>query len=111
VTWASATGNAANFALPPAASLGIGNTPPTLFDGPGYENFDFTLMKDMRLGSERRVLEFRAEAYNAFNHFNPGNPNTSLTLNYVNGANTNANIVTVTTAVGNACRLSLGLKF
>jgi hypothetical protein len=103
--------NVANFALPPATSLGIGNTPPTLFHGPGFENFDFTLLKDMRLGSESRVLEFRAEAYNALNHFNPGNPNTSLTLNYATGANTNANFGTVTTAVGEPRRMALGLKF
>ncbi len=90
--------NVANFSLPPATSLGIGNTPPTLFFGPGYERFDFTLFKDIRLGKESRVLELRAEAYNVFNHFNPGNPNTALTLNYANGANTNAAFGTITTA-------------
>ena len=57
------------------------------------------MLKDIRLGKEsNRMLEFRAEAYNVFNHFNPGNPNTSLTLNYPNGANTNANFGTITTA-------------
>jgi hypothetical protein len=103
--------NVANFALPPATSMGVGNTPPTLFHGPGLENFDFTMLKDMRLGSEGRILEFRVEAYNAFNHFNPGNPNTSLTLNYANGANTNANFGTITTAIGQPRRVALGVKF
>lgn len=103
--------NASNFILPPAASLGIGNTPPGLFYGPGFENFDFTLLKDTRLGRESRILEFRAEAYNVFNHFNPGNPNTSLTLNYTNGANTNANFGTITSAVGQARHIALAVKF
>jgi hypothetical protein len=57
------------------------------------------------------ILEFRAEAYNVFNHFNPGNPNTSLTLNYANGANTNANFGTITSAVGQARRMALAVKF
>jgi hypothetical protein len=104
--------NAANFKLPPINSLGIGNTPPTLFLGPGYEGFDFSMLKDVRLGKEgSRVLEFRAEAYNVFNHFNPGNPNTSLTLNYSNGANTNANFGSITAAVGQARHLALAVKF
>jgi hypothetical protein len=102
--------NAAAFHLPGPNTLGIGNTPPTLFFGPGFENFDFSLLKGMRLG-ESRVLEFRAEAYNVFNHFNPGNPNTNLQLNYSNGANTNANFGTITTGVGYARRMALGLKF
>ena len=92
--------NAANFTLPPATSLGIGNTPPTLFHGSGFQNFDFSILKDIRLGKESRVLEFRAEAYNVFNHFNPGNPNTALSLNYATGVNTNANFGTITTEIG-----------
>ena len=104
--------NAANFKLPAATSLGIGNTPPTLFLGPGFENFDFSLLKDVRLGREsNRILEFRVEAYNVFNHFNPGNPNTSLSLNYSNGANTNANFGSITTAIGQARHLALAMKF
>ena len=104
--------NAANFRLPSATSLGIGNTPPTLFLGPGFENFDFSLLKDVRLGKESsRILEFRIETYNVLNHFNPGNPNTSLSLNYSNGANTNANFGSITTAIGQARHVALAAKF
>jgi hypothetical protein len=104
--------NVANFSLPAATSLGIGNTPPTLFLGPGIENFDFTLFKNFRLSKEKnRTLEFRAEAYNVFNHFNPGNPNTSLTLNYATGANTNAAFGTITTATLPARHMALAVKF
>jgi hypothetical protein len=103
--------NAANFKLPSTTSLGIGNTPPTMFFGPGYENFDFSLLKDFSLRQDGRVmLQFKAEAFNALNHFNPGNPNTSLTLNFSNGANTNANFGTITGAVGQARRMALSAK-
>jgi hypothetical protein len=102
--------NAAGFKLPGATSLGIGNVPPTWFYGPGFENFDFSLLKDIRL-REGKVLELRAEAYNVFNHFNPGNPNTSLTLNYASGANTNANLGTITSTVNQARHVALALKF
>ncbi len=102
--------NTANFALPAANSLGIGNTPPTMFYGPGFENFDFSLFKEMQLGKESRVLEFRAEAYNVLNHWNPGNPNTSLSLNYSNGANTNANFGTIASTTGQARHMVLGVK-
>jgi hypothetical protein len=103
--------NAVNFKLPSATSLGIGNTPPTMFFGPGYENFDFSLLKDFKLRSDGRVmLQFKADAFNALNHFNPGNPNTSLTLNFSNGANTNANFGTITGAVGQARRMALSAK-
>ena len=109
--------NPGDFKLPPATSLGIGNTPPVMFHGPGFENFDFSLLKDTRIGKEgSRILEFRAEAYNVFNHFNRGNPNTSLTLPYTTGVNTNANFGTITTVAGPANsqaarRLALALKF
>ena len=37
--------------------------------GPGTNNWDISLFKDFRLGSdERRYLQFRIETYNTFNH-------------------------------------------
>jgi hypothetical protein len=103
--------NPANYTLPGPNTLGIGNTPPTLFLGPGFENFDFSLFKDIRIDEKGKTLELRAEAFNVLNHFNPGNPNTSLTLNYSNGANTNANFGSITSAVGQARHLALAAKF
>lgn len=103
--------NAANFRLPSANSLGIGNTPPTMFLGPGFRNFDFSLLKDFRMTKEGRVtMQFKAEAFNVLNHFNPGNPNTSLTLTYAGGVNTNANFGTITGVVGQARHVALSLK-
>jgi hypothetical protein len=83
--------NSANFTLPPAESLGIGNTPPTLLYGPGLFNLDMSLAKVFAFGkNERRTLEFRVETFNTLNHLNPNNPNTSLTYNFTNGAQTNS---------------------
>ncbi len=45
----------------------LGNTPRRMFHGPGIENFDMTLEKEVALG-EGRSLAFRMEGFNAFNH-------------------------------------------
>jgi hypothetical protein len=37
--------------------------------GPGYWNFDFSLIKRTRI-TERTNVEFRAEFFNVFNHTN-----------------------------------------
>jgi hypothetical protein len=104
--------NKDNFVLPPATSLGIGNTPPTLLYGPGVANIDLALAKEFRVGgSETRALEIKVETFNTFNHFNPNNPNTSLTLNFATGANTNAQFGTVSSAQISARRSILSLRF
>jgi hypothetical protein len=103
--------NKASFSLPAATSLGVGNTPPTLTYGPGVFNADLSLSKEFQLSSEKRTLEVRAESFNAFNHFNPGNPNTSLSLNYATGANTNAAFGTIGSAQVDARRFILSARF
>ncbi|MGA2538521.1 MAG: carboxypeptidase-like regulatory domain-containing protein [Terracidiphilus sp.] len=57
-----------NTALFPIEAYGtLGNAKRRVFYGPGIENFDLTLEKNVRL-AESKSLEFRAEAFNAFNH-------------------------------------------
>ncbi|HLK69244.1 MAG TPA: carboxypeptidase-like regulatory domain-containing protein [Bryobacteraceae bacterium] len=102
--------NAANFTLPPANSLGIGNTPPTLFYGPWLWTVDLSLAKMTRI-AEGKTLELRVESFNTFNHFNPSNPNTSLTLNFATGANTNAAFGTIQGAQVQARHLALSARF
>jgi hypothetical protein len=102
--------NPANFTLPPANSLGIGNTPPTLFYGPGVFNLDFSLAKDFKV-AEGKNLEFRVETFNTLNHFNPNNPNTGLTYNFVTGAQTSANFGTITGAQVQARHSVMSLRF
>jgi hypothetical protein len=45
----------------------MGNARRRFFSGPGMENLDATLSREVHLG-EGRTFEFRAEAFNAFNH-------------------------------------------
>jgi hypothetical protein len=45
----------------------LGNVPRRFFYGPGLENFDLSLQKELTL-SQERALQFRVEAFNVFNH-------------------------------------------
>jgi hypothetical protein len=57
-----------NTALFPIEAYGtLGNAKRRVFYGPGIENFDLTLQKNVRL-SDTSSLGFRIEAFNAFNH-------------------------------------------
>ena len=113
--------NPASFALPSATSFGIGNTPPTLTYGPGVQNIDLGIQKDINLSSNERpkILSFKAEAYNLFNHFNPSNPNTGLAINCAavngfctaGGANTNNLFGQITGAQVQARHASLTVRF
>ncbi|HXA67258.1 MAG TPA: carboxypeptidase regulatory-like domain-containing protein [Bryobacteraceae bacterium] len=68
------------FSLP--ALYTFGNSPRNAVIGPGLEEFDLSLLKDMQL-SEAAKLQFRAEAYNVFNHANFNIPNrTAFTANF-----------------------------
>ncbi|MFY9556069.1 MAG: TonB-dependent receptor [Blastocatellia bacterium] len=67
--------NTAAFAFPAFGSFG--NAGRNILDGPGFENFNASLMKTTKL-KERLDLQFRAEAFNLFNH-----PNFNLPDNFV----------------------------
>jgi hypothetical protein len=45
----------------------LGNARRRFFDGPGLNNFDIAVQKDVRI-SEAKALEFRVETFNTFNH-------------------------------------------
>jgi hypothetical protein len=53
------------FSIPPLGQLG--NAPRRFFYGPGIENFDMALIKDVRLNESKRI-QLRLEAFNVFNH-------------------------------------------
>ena len=70
----------------------MGNTRRRYFAGPGIDNFDTALQKNVKL-TEAKSLEFRAEVFNTFNHaqfFGPaavdGNFNASTFGQIVNAA-------------------------
>jgi hypothetical protein len=55
--------------LPGLSVDGIGNASKAPIYGPGLEDFDISLYKNFRLGTnEQRRLQFRFETYNTFNH-------------------------------------------
>ncbi len=58
--------NTAVFARP--ARGDAGNAPKDVFRGPGHNNWDISVVKNVPVLSEQRYLQFRWEMYNAFNH-------------------------------------------
>jgi hypothetical protein len=63
---------------PPVGTFGTMGR--NLFRGPGFHNWDFSLVKDTRLG-ERVKMELRAEFFNILNHPQFANPEASTLLN------------------------------
>ena len=64
----TSNGAAFNTALFSVPTLGtLGNAPRRFFYGPGLENFDVSLQKELAL-REGRAFQFRVEAFNVFNH-------------------------------------------
>jgi hypothetical protein len=57
--------NTSLFSLPPLGS--VGNSGRRFFSGPGMDNYDLTLQKNLKL-AESKYLEMRVEAFNVFNH-------------------------------------------
>jgi hypothetical protein len=80
--------NTALFSEEPVGQLG--NSSRRFFAGPGWNNFDLSLTKEVHL-TESMKLEFRAEFFNAWNHAQFGGPqggiNGNPTFGYVTSAN------------------------
>jgi len=57
--------NTGLFSLPPLGTMG--NTRRRYFSGPGIENFDTAIQKQLRL-TEEKSLQLRIEVFNTFNH-------------------------------------------
>ena len=73
----------------PEALGQLGNSNRRFFHGPGIANWEFGLMKDLRL-TESKTLEFRAEFYNLFNHAQFDLPQGDIinsSFGFVNSAN------------------------
>jgi hypothetical protein len=96
--------------LPGYSVNGIGNASKAPIYGPGLNNWDISLFKNFRLGSnEARRLQFRFETYNSFNHTQFTGIDTGAKFDQANNQ-TNTNYGYFTTAAL-ARRLVLGLKF
>jgi hypothetical protein len=72
-----------SFIAPPVIGNGtdFGNSGVGIVRGPGQFNFDFSLVKNTRVGGihENANLQYRLEFFNAFNHPQFNNPGTSVT--------------------------------
>jgi hypothetical protein len=55
-----------------------GNSNRAFFHGPGFNNFDMSLLKDVKL-TDTTALEFRGEFFNIFNHAQFINPSGNIT--------------------------------
>jgi hypothetical protein len=77
--------------------LALGNTPSSFGRGPGLNNWNLSLFKNIHI-REKLNLQFRAEAYNAFNHTQFSTINTTPKWNYTTGAETAAQFGQVTAA-------------
>jgi hypothetical protein len=62
-----------------------GNASRFNFRQPGTNNWDMNLSKTFPLGSEKRNLVFRWEAYNTFNHSQFSSVNSTATFNTATG--------------------------
>ena len=62
----------------PAAGT-FGNSGRNILDGPGYNQYDFSIFKNTALG-ERFNLQFRTEIFNLFNHTNFNLPSVNVNV-------------------------------
>jgi len=96
--------NPAAFAAPsPYTAVGyasIGNAGVNIMQGPGYANFDMTLNRKINLGSEKRQLQLKVEAFNVFNHAQFTGINSGYAFSSVTNQNTNANLGALATGTG-----------
>jgi hypothetical protein len=111
------------FSIQPAGF--IGNMPADLLRGPGYDDFDFSLVKDTAVShlGEGGQVEFRAEFFNIPNHVNYGLPGNSVasgacpgggvtgcTLDQVN-PNGSASLITATNGTARQIQFAVKLQF
>lgn len=91
--------------LPSAANgyaQSFGNVPRNSLRGPGYEDTDISLFKDI-LREHRVHGQFQAEAFNAWNHTNLANPQNSAssgTFGTISATSTASGTVNSTTTTG-----------
>jgi hypothetical protein len=71
--------NTGLFSQEPLGQLGTANR--RFFHGPGMNNWDLSLAKELRL-TESKTVQFRAEFYNAFNHAQFLNPSGDFLSSY-----------------------------
>ncbi len=97
-----------NAFAPPAVGT-YGNAAKTVFRGPGFDNWDMSLFKNIKLPKERYKLQLRAEGYNVFNHTEFSGVNATAQFNPA-GVQSNAAFGQFT-STRSARRMQVALKF
>jgi hypothetical protein len=109
--------NTAAFSAPPPAACQVANAPficwgnasKAVFRGPGINDWDTALFKNMPFAEGRIRAQLRVEAYNVFNHTQFTSVNTSATFNPTTFAQTNGAFGQYT-AAANPRQLQLALR-
>jgi hypothetical protein len=81
----------------------FGNAGRNILIGPGFKNFNLSLLKNVRLGEGAR-LQFRAEAFNVLNH-----PNFQVPVFFIDRADVGQ--VTATANEGRELQFAIKLLF
>jgi outer membrane receptor protein involved in Fe transport len=105
--------NGAAFALPfsPSGVPHFGNLGRNVFIGPGFNNLDFSIIKNTMLGETAR-LQFRAEFFDILNHANFGQPGRTATPGSTSfGVITNTRFATGDSGSSRQIQFALKLNF
>jgi hypothetical protein len=90
----------------------FGDTPRNFLRGPGYDDVDLSLFKN--IAPERRIHgQFRAEAFNAFNHTNLANPTSSVssgTFGQITATSSSTGSVNMASVAGSPRIFQFGAK-
>jgi hypothetical protein len=84
--------NPAAFALPAVGTIGNAGGGAGVLYGPGWINFDAALTRMIPIGSEKRQLRLRVDAFNVFNHVEFNAVASSFQFNPATGQNLTANV-------------------
>ncbi|MGB2714586.1 MAG: carboxypeptidase-like regulatory domain-containing protein [Vicinamibacterales bacterium] len=93
--------NAGAFAQVPVGANRFGNMPRNAIYGPGDQQWDIALFKNISLKGTHK-MQFRMEVFNFINHPNLSGPNTDIT---------NANFGRIITKDGNRRDVQLGIRY
>jgi hypothetical protein len=86
----------------------LGNAASDLFRGPGINNWDLSVIKNVTV-YERLHFQLRASAFNVFNHTQFSTENTTANFNTATGQQTNSKLGTFT-AANDPRQIQLGLR-
>ncbi|MGC2234004.1 MAG: hypothetical protein WBA09_21070, partial [Candidatus Acidiferrum sp.] len=90
-------------------TTGFGNLGRNTFRGPGQQNWDFSLIKNIKL-TERQSLRFTTDFFNLWNHANFANP-TVLDVETIPQANSPFGKITSTVGTPRLIQFSLRYAF